>query len=282
MAEHARRYGHLAETLNHAGYAVIAHDHRGHGAAGGESAPGHYADHHGWDKVTSDVGQVQSWINQRFRDANVVLLGHSMGSFIAQGYLMRDPARHKPSGQHSLSGLVLSGSSRDGTSKVAALRSIAAFEKLRQGPRGNSAIMRVMTFGTFARSVANRRTEFDWLSHDPAVVRDYQNDALCGFDCSNQLWSDLGGGLAQLHRRRALERVPKRLPILIVSGAEDPVGAFGKGPRKLAESYRRTGHTDVSCLIMPGMRHEPFNESNRDETKRRLLEWLNRLERNGL
>lgn len=139
--------------------------------------------------------------------------------------------------------------------------------------------IRAMTFGAFAKTVANRQSDFDWLSHDAAIIRAFEKDPLCGFDCSNQLWSDLGEGLTQIHSRKALKRIPKQLPILIISGSEDPVGAFGKGPRKLAESYEDTGHADVSCSILPGMRHEPFNESNREEAESQLLQWLDEKER---
>lgn len=270
MAEHSLRYQALAGILNAAGYIVVAHDHRGHGPQTKASERGHYADTNGWQKVTGDIGVVQQWIAEQYPQLSCYLLGHSMGSFIAQGYLVGDT--QKP----AISGLILSGSNRDQKLKLAALRSVAASARGWNGPRKTSRVIQALTFGAFAKTVTSAKTGFDWLSRNEASVSDYINDPLCGFDCTNQLWCDLGQGLSQIRDKRTLTRVPLNLPILIISGDEDPVGDFGKGPRRLANAYRDTGHIDVSCVVMPGMRHEPFNEARREETINTLLDWLAR------
>lgn len=270
MAEHGLRYQALAANLNAAGYIVVAHDHRGHGPHTKASERGHYADSNGWEKVTRDVGVVQQWIADKFPQLRCYLLGHSMGSFIAQGYLVGDGPKS------TISGLILSGSNRGQKLKLAALRSVAASARGWNGPRKTSRVIQALTFGAFAKTVTGAKTEFDWLSQNESSVSDYIKDPFCGFDCTNQLWCDLGHGLNQLQNKRALTRIPSHLPILIISGDEDPVGEFGRGPRRLASAYRETGHTDVSCVVMPGMRHEPFNEARREETIKALLNWLGR------
>ncbi|MGP4843226.1 alpha/beta fold hydrolase [Marinobacter sp. 1Y8] len=270
MAEHGLRYQVLAENLNAAGYIVVAHDHRGHGQQTKTSERGHYADTNGWKKVTGDLGFVQHWIAEQFPQLRCYLLGHSMGSFIAQGYLIGDG--QKP----TIGGLILSGSNRDQKLKLAALRSVAASARGWNGPRKTSRVIQALTFGAFSKTVTAAKTRFDWLNQDEASVAEYINDPLCGFDCTNQLWCDLGYGLNLLQDKQALTRVPSNLPILIISGDKDPVGEFGRGPRRLAHAYRDTGHTDVSCVVMPGMRHEPFNEARREDTINTLLNWLER------
>lgn len=270
MAEHAQRYRHLARDLNRQGYTFVAHDHRGHGPATPDDELGHYADDNGWQRVMDDLGQVQQWIHQTYANLPCYLLGHSMGSFIAQGYLTRSTETSWPAG------LILSGSNRDSRIKLQALRWIVALATRFRGPHERSPLVRDLTFGAFGKQVPNARTEFDWLTTDDRAVKDYLNDPYCGFDCTNRLWSDLGGGLAALLRRGCLERIPAQLPILIVSGAEDPVGERGKGTRRLAKAYRNSGHTDVTCLVFEGMRHEPFNEQNRSQVVDALTTWLAR------
>ncbi|BES71644.1 alpha/beta hydrolase [Marinobacter nanhaiticus D15-8W] len=270
MAEHGQRYARLARYLNEHHLLVVAHDHRGHGQQTPVDELGHYADEDGWDKVTADVGIVQGWIHQSWPTLPCYLMGHSMGSFIAQGYLTRNPE------PPLLAGLILSGSNRDKRVQLAALRTILRIVRLFKGPHATSPTVHKLTFGAFARSVETPRTRFDWLSHDEGAVYDYIADPYCGFDCTNQLWSDLAYGLTALLRRDTLQRVPADLPILIISGAEDPVGEFGQGPRRLAQAYRDTGHSDVTCIVFQGMRHEPFNEKQRAEAEETLIAWLTR------
>lgn len=270
MAEHGQRYAHLARSLNARGLLVVAHDHRGHGPQTPDDSLGHYADEDGWNKVTADVGVVQNWIHQCWPTLPCYLMGHSMGSFIAQGYLTRNPE------PPLLAGLILSGSNRDRRAQLMALRTILGVVRLFKGARATSSTVHKLTFGAFARSAESARTPFDWLSYDDDAVDSYIADPYCGFDCTNQLWSDLADGLTGLLRRDALGGIPADLPILIVSGAEDPVGEFGRGPQRLAQAYRETGHSDVTCIVFQGMRHEPFNEKRREEAEKALMEWLTR------
>lgn len=270
MAEHAGRYAQFAERLNVQGWLVVAHDHRGHGPHTPSGELGHYADANGWHKVTTDVGVVQRWIHQNWSTLPCYLLGHSMGSFIVQGYLIRQP---EPS---LLAGLILSGSNRDKRTKLTALRALLSVVQRFKGPRTTSPLIRDLTFGAFGKSVKEPRTPFDWLSHDSVTVDSYIEDPHCGFDCSNQLWTDLSDGLAGLLKRDALRRIPAGLPILMLSGAEDPVGEFGRGPQRLAKAYRNSGHTDVTCIVFQGMRHEPFHELRHEDAEQALLAWLAR------
>lgn len=270
MAEHAQRYHHLARVLNSQGFMVVAHDHRGHGPQTPDEKLGQYASDNGWALVTSDVGVVQGWIESEYPNLPCYLLGHSMGSFIAQGYLQSHPTPSR------LAGLILSGSNRDTRLKLFALRAIVAAVCRLQGADRPSRLIHALTFGAFAKSVPDATTPFDWLSTDENAVRDYINDRWCGFDCTSRLWADLGGGLAALRRAGALRKIPSQLPILILSGDRDPVGEFGRGPQRLARAYRDSGHSDVSCVVLQGMRHEPFNEAKHQEAEETLLSWLAR------
>jgi len=261
LGEHAARYGRFASACNAAGYAVVAHDHRGHGDSPG--LHGHFADRGGWDKVIGDVLQVQQWLSECYPRVPVVLLGHSMGSYIAQSFAMRHPG--------GFARLILSASTWASRGELRAARAIAGLLSI-FGSRKTSTLLNTMGFGTFNRRFEPARTEFDWLSRDPAEVDKYVNDPLCGGLFTNRLWYDLTGGLLEITRLAAVARVPD-LPILILGGQLDPVGGE-KRLVQLADVYRRTGHAAVTLKIYEGGRHEMLNETNRDAVTADILAWI--------
>ena len=102
MAEHSGRYAYLGQTLCAAGFALYAHDQRGHGKTAERGTLGYFADNDGWSAVVSDVGSLAQHIGQTHPGVPIFLLGHSMGIYIAQAYLMHHNA--------SLQGAILSAS----------------------------------------------------------------------------------------------------------------------------------------------------------------------------
>lgn len=265
MAEHSGRYARLGAALSAAGFALYGHDQRGHGRTAAHGVLGHYADEKGWSKVVGDLDTLRLAIEARHPGLPIFLLGHSMGSYVAQAYLL----------QHSstLQGAVLSGSNFQPVSLYRGAALIARLERWRQGATGRSALIEWLSFGAFNKAFKPVRTPFDWLSRDAAEVDLYINDPMCGFRCTNQFWLDLLGGLAQISTLSELEKINHRLPLLIMGGECDPVSE-GKRLRDLANAYKGTGQQSVTLNLYPQARHEIFNETNRDEVTRDLLAWL--------
>ena len=81
-------------------------------------------------------------------------------------------------------------------------------------------------------------------------------------------------GMISMQRKEGVYMIPKTLPVLFTSGAEDPVGNFGKGVRKVYEKYRAAGIQDVSLHLYTGDGHEILNETDREQVYQDLLEWL--------
>lgn len=269
MAEHARRYDRAAQALVRAGYAVYASDHRGHGqTARSPEDLGFFAYTDGWSRVVADLHRVNRHIASRHEGVPIVLLSHSMGSFLAQDYLFTHGS--------TLAGAVLSGTNSGGAALVRVGLALAHVERLRIGARGRSKLLQAASFGDFNRRFKPTRTEFDWLSRDPAEVDKYIADPLCGFEMTVQGWIDVFGGLLRIDEQENRERIPRDLPVYLFAGAEDPVGRAGKGVLALAEAYRRAGISDVTHKLYPGGRHEMFNEINRDEVVADLVAWLDR------
>ena len=265
MAEHSGRYARLAEALGSAGYGVYAPDQRGHGRTADEGTLGLYAEKDGWNKVVGDLASLNQHIGQQQPGLPIVLLGHSMGSYIAQAYLLHHSA--------SLHGAILSGSNFQPVALYRAARLIARVERLRQGLRGRSALIEFLSFGSFNKAFKPTRSAFDWLSRDPLEVDKYINDPLCGFRCTNQLWVDLLGGLQQISKASNLAQIDPGLPILVMGGECDPVSE-GKRLKHLAHALREAGCQDLQLNIYPQARHEVFNETNRNEVTADVLKWL--------
>lgn len=267
MAEHCLRYQPLIATLVKAGYAVVSHNHRGHG----ERAPiGHYADpdsdnSNGWEKVIADIKAVQ----QQCRQQHIILFGHSMGSFIAQGFARRHGA--------SLKGLILSGSNFQSPWLYHGARLVAQCQRLVHGSTHLSGLMNYLSFASFNRAFHPATTDFDWLSRDRQQVQAYIDDPACGHLCTTQLWIDLMSGLIEISRNNALAAIPSKLPILLIAGDKDPVGQFGKGVERLAQQLRQTGHHNVTCQLYADARHELLNETNAEQVRGDILHWLSAL-----
>lgn len=263
MSEHAHRYDQFAKELVKSGYAVIAHNHRGHGSSPSVKL-GLYAEQDGWGKVLQDIDVVRNHISA---DLPYFMFAHSMGTFITQSYLATKP--------NTIDGLILSGSNIQPSLLLKAGLMVAKLERLRKGPLNTSALLQFLSFGSFNNAFKPNRTEFDWLSRDNQKVDDYIHDPLCGFDCSIQLWIDMFTGLIDLYGNQTYKRIQKDLPILLLGGDKDPVGAMGKGIPKLVKAYKAAGQTNIDYQLYNEGRHEMLNEVNRQEVFDDIIRWLN-------
>jgi alpha-beta hydrolase superfamily lysophospholipase len=263
LAEHSARYARLAAALNSAGYAVYANDHRGHGPRAAAADLGHFADEGGWDKVVGDLWTFNRLIAAEQPGVPIVFLGHSLGSFLGRGFI----AQHSD----ALAGVALSGSNGKPPMIATFGRLIAREERLRLGKRGKSELIFKMWFGDFNKPFKPARTAFDWLSRDETEVDAVVADPFCGFPFTNQLAIDVLDALPYVTSRQSLAPIRKDLPIYVFSGERDPVGANIQG---LIGDLKAAGFTRLTTRIYPGARHEPLNETNRDEVTRDLIAWL--------
>ncbi|MES2490423.1 MAG: alpha/beta hydrolase [Pseudomonadota bacterium] len=267
MAEHGGRYARIAQTLTDAGYAVYAQDLPGHGrTARAPDELGHFADRDGWSYVIGQINQLRQHIEHEHPQLPVFVLGHSMGSFLLQDYLIEHG--------RGLAGAIFSASSGDlGPLRVIGL-SLLRVESLWYGRRHRSALADLMSFKDFNRRYKPARTDFDWLSRDPIEVDLYANDPRCGFRCSVGLWIDLLSAAGRLDDPQRLATIPKELPTLIINGSDDAATQGAKGPRALERLYRKAGLKNVSMHIYDDARHELLNETCRELVTEDLLRWL--------
>jgi alpha-beta hydrolase superfamily lysophospholipase len=278
MAEHSLRYERLARRLSSEGIEVWAMDLRGHGrtadpkvndpAFGG--LKGHCADHESFSLVTGDIDALNRLIIEKRPGLPVFLLGHSWGSFLVQNYI----ETYGGLTGIKLSGCVLSGTRGPDGFKIRAGLPLMAFLSRLAGARRYSSLSRALADGPYNKPFRPNRTSFDWLSRDEAEVDKYVADPLCGLFCSSGFYRDLAALLAHIHRPERMERIDRRLPIYIFSGSADPVGDMGASPSALADAYRAMDIDNLEFVLYPDARHEPLNETNREEVTENLLAWL--------
>ena len=263
LGEYGARYARFASAATERGLVIGIHDHRGHGEHSEE--PGFFAGENGWALLTSDALVVNDYLKQRFAGLPLTLLGHSMGSYIAQNFAMQHGER--------LDALLLSASTFAPRFETLAGNLLARIECWRQGERGNSPLLDKLGFGDFNKPFVPARTELDWLSRDPHEVDAYIADPLCGGPYTAGLWRDVTHGLFRIASVVEISGVPLELPILITGGEKDPVGGE-HGMGKLALHYAHTSHGRLTVKIYPDGRHEMLNDINRDAVTSDWLDWI--------
>jgi alpha-beta hydrolase superfamily lysophospholipase len=269
MAEHAARYARFATALTAAGFAVYAFDHRGHGHTGKASGTlGHMGDRDSWNRAVDDLAAVCRMAAARHPGKPLLLFAHSMGSFMGQQFLYQHGAM--------LAGAVLCGSTGKPPAIAALGRLITRLERLRLGRRGVSTLVQSLSFDAFNKRFQPQRTDFDWLSRDPAEVDKYIADPFCGFPITVQSWIDLLDGLQDIARPENQARIPKALPVFVIAGKHDPVSGGGRALEQLLQAYAAAGLTRVESRFYDDARHELLNETNRDAVTTDVIDFFKR------
>jgi alpha-beta hydrolase superfamily lysophospholipase len=264
MAEHKVRYLSLINFLNQHGYHVAIYDHRGHGDRIIDNKIGFFDKFAGWELVVTDLLKVHKETNRLFPKLPKILLGHSMGSWIALSALQK---------KTMFNAALISGSNYPNKPESILHKILLKFEMLRLGREGYSKFLHKVIFGGFNSRFKDAMTSNDWLSRDKLSVENYTKDPLCGFIVSNQLWADVIYGIESVFKIENLELLNKSIPFLVFSGTHDPVSNMGKGAIRLNECLKLHGCKSELYLV-EGARHEALNETNKMTTYNYILDFL--------
>lgn len=267
LAEHAARYSRFADALAAEGFHIYAHDHRGHGHTRAPEAPqGVFGTTDGAAKVIADINALHDLIAVENPGLPVIVFGHSMGGIITLNYVLKHAQRVQAAAVWNAN------FSAGPLGRLA--QAILAWEKFRLGSDVPSRMLPKLTFQNWAKKIPNRRTDFDWLSHDPDEVDKYVADPLCGWHASVSLWRDLFSFIFNGADDRNFSTVRKDLPFNLAGGADDPSTFGGKAVDDLATRMRRMGFSNLVSRIYPQTRHESLNELNRDMIAADFVAWV--------
>ena len=213
-----------------------------------------------------NVHRLRKIMTEKFPDVPYFMLGHSMGSFIFRRYLTVHG--------EGLAGAVIMGTGFQSGALTLPALALSGTIGLFKGDRYRSAVIQKLAFGGYNKKIAEPHTENAWLTRDDEIVDRYNADPFCTFRFTINGYQTLFRLVRSACDVRRFALIPKTLPVLIVSGDSDPVGDYGKAPKKLCRLYREAGIRDVSLKLYRGGRHEILNETNRSEVYADLLGWM--------
>ena len=254
VAEHILRYDDFARYLNDRGILVAGHDHLGHGKSLPEGGtPVYFGDGSTWETVVDDIHLLHDRLREQYPDLPILLMGHSMGSFLSRSYLIRYPG--------TVDAAIIMGTGWQPEITIRGGLLLAGILSGLKGPDAVSKMVTNMAFGAYNKAFGDKpRTPNDWLSADTDNVDRYMADPLCGADATVGLFRQMLHGIRFNQRMSHLRQMDKDMPVLFVAGDKDPVGSCGKGVRQTYDAFRQAGMRDCTLKLYPGLRHEILNE----------------------
>ncbi len=269
MVEYVERYADFAKYLTERGFLVVGHDHLGHGySVSGAAEYGFFAEKNPSDVLVADMHQLRKHVQKENGNLPYFMLGHSMGSFMLRKYL----ALHG----EGLAGAIIMGTGYTNPAKNAFGLAVVNAMRAVLGSHHRSPMVQKMIYGRSYRGfdTTGERPEQSWLSRDVEMVKKYYAEPRCTFTFTLNGFKGLFEAVQFACKKENIDKIPKKLPILLTSGGSDPVGDLGKGVEKVHQLYRQTGIEDLDCIIYKGGRHEILNEVNREQIYSDLFVWM--------
>ncbi|PTU87184.1 lysophospholipase [Staphylococcus pasteuri] len=263
MAEHMDRYDELVKALNLQGYDVIRHNHRGHGKNIDEKERGHFDD---MSQVAADAYEIVETLYDSHFELPYIILGHSMGSIIARLFVKQYP--------QFADGLILTGTGMFPKWKGIPTMILLKLLTIVAGKRRRIRWVNRLMNKSFTKKIDQPETESDWLSTKREEVNKFIDDEYCGFRVSNQLIYQTVKYMMDTANVKSLKQMNHNLPILLISGKDDPFGEYGKGIKKLGKIYKKAGIKHITVQLYKNKRHEILFEDDYLSTWQHMFEWI--------
>lgn len=267
MMEYIERYQDFAAFLVGHGILVVGNDHLGHGGSVEDvDGYGYFGGRDGGHFVVEDLCHLTRFIKNEYPDIPYFLLGHSMGSFMVRRYVMGYG--------NQIDGVIIMGTGQQNIATVRMGKILIALVRALRGDHHRSKLLDRAMFGNYDKKIVKKRTGYDWLTTDEKVVDQYAADPRCTFLFTTNGNLGLMNTILYIRKKKHICKVPKKLPMLIVAGKEDPVGGYGRDVEKYYSEMCAYGMKDIKCHIYDGMRHEILNETDRMQVYEDILNWL--------
>lgn len=266
MIEYIDRYDGFGIFMAERGILVVGNDHLGHGkSVCQDSDYGYFMENHPDKALAKDAHHLTGIMKKMYPGVPYFLAGHSMGSFVTRKYICDYG--------YELDGVIILGTGHQPTPVVLAGKMAADITRLFKGDRYRSAFLAKMMFGNYNRKIKDVRTDNDWLTRNESIVDEYNAGKLTTFLFTVNGYRGLMKMILYVRKPRNIKRIPKELPMLMMSGLDDPVGEYGKGVYRAYDSYH--GHLeDIDLRLFEDCRHELCNELNKEEIYSEIYEWI--------
>jgi len=270
MVEFIERYATFAEYLTANGYMVVGHDHLGHGqSVESKEDWGYFCEGNPSDIVVADIHKLRTLTQEENPEVPYFMLGHSMGSFMLRKYL----AFHN----ENLRGAIIMGTGFiPGNMTNLALKLTGIVAKFR-GSKYRSKLIQSFAFGADYKGfdMTGEKPEDSWLTKDVDIVNQYYNEPRCTYMFTVNGYKGLFEAVNFSCDPENAARLPKKLPLFIVSGEQDPVGGLGKGVMQVYDMYKDAGIQDLTYKLYENDRHEILNETDKQVVFDDILAWMN-------
>jgi alpha-beta hydrolase superfamily lysophospholipase len=263
MTSHMQRYTELGETLNSYGYIAYGDDHRPHGETAGLQNLGKAGKNNFEENVLDEIA-ITEMLKKRY-NLPVQLFGHSYGSFLSQSYITKRP--------DLLDGLILSGSAFMGGPRLIFGKLLTGIQRLGIKMDEPNKMLFKMTFIANDKFFPSDKIANAWLNRDPEKVKLYNDDPYCNFFMTHGFYYSMMRGLQKAYKKPAMARIRKDLPIYIISGSKDPLGAMGEKVKKLYNAYLGLG-LNVKMKLYEDARHELTSDPEKDTIIREMVEFF--------
>lgn len=265
MMEHQKRYEEFAKFLCDNNFIVITSDIRGHGPNCELKNLGFMGDKKQDEALVIDQISITEYMKNRFPNTDIYLFGHSMGTIIARNIIQKHESNYKK--------IILSGApAPQGIAGMGVF--LANVIGLLKGNYHKSKLLQSMTIGPFTKSVKNYKTKNDWLSYNDENVINYNNDQFCGFPFTVSGYKGLLKSLANLGKYKKYNCINNELPILFVSGKDDPCTLGEKGLKKSIKTLNKAKYTNIKSIVYDNMRHEILQEKDKYLVYQTILQFL--------
>lgn len=267
MSEYIERYDDFARNMAEKGILVVGEDHLGHGKSIGEDGIcGYFCEQDAATVVVRDSHRLKKMIQESYPGVPYIILGHSMGSFILRNYLCRYGT--------GIQAAVIVGTGMQSKPLLRMGKMIALIQKLIYKEQYKSNLLHRIAFGSSNKKILDARTEVDWLTKDEKVVDAYIADPLCGFVFTVNGFRTLFELIGRLYKKENLKNMPLDLPVFFLSGADDPIGEYGKTVKTVCQSFVDMGMKYVHMKLYEGDRHEIINETDKEKIYEDIYLWI--------
>ncbi len=269
MCEHKERYYDFMEYLAHKGYLCVIHDNRGHGrSVESDTDLGYFYDG-GYEALVEDIHQLTMMMKEELKASKnlpYILMGHSMGSLAVRCYLKKYDG--------DIDKLVVLGSPSKPAGAAIGLMIATAMERVKGGRTHARALDYLVIHSQYEKRFESEGILHAWICSDKKVVEQYNRDPYCNFCFTVDGYVQLIRLMMHTYSTKGWHVTKPELPVLFISGKEDPCNLGPKHFGKSVHFLKNRGYKNVKAVLVNGMRHEVLNEKNKNRVYKHICDFI--------